>query len=147
MGSGLSDDVSHILVGRGTVVVPVRWWEDLRCVFLRALTRGPFRVLGVNPFQGSTALDSWMGTDHGIFPWDITLVMRKFDGGSAGSFFVGRSALSNNPIFYVTCYILSSGGSTVSCFKTIGNGVPQTSMPWADTCVLKFRHLTTSSSL
>ena len=28
-------------------------------------------------FQGSVALDSWMGTVHGICP---TLVMRKFDG-------------------------------------------------------------------
>ena len=29
---------------------------------------------------GSTTLDSWMGTDHGIYPWDNTLVMGKFDG-------------------------------------------------------------------
>ena len=55
---GFTDDVSDILVGHSSVVVPVRWWEGLRYVFLRALTRGRFRVLGVNPVQGSDALDS-----------------------------------------------------------------------------------------
>jgi hypothetical protein len=55
--------------------------------------------------------------------------------------FAGRHALSNSPIFYVICYILSSGGFAASCFKTIGNGVPRASMPWAETCALKFRHL------
>ena len=50
-------------------------------MFLRSLTHGRLLVLGVNPLQGSVTLDSWMGTDHGIYPWDITLVMGKFDGG------------------------------------------------------------------
>ena len=31
--------------------------------------------------EGSVALDSWMGTAHGICPWDNSLEMRKFDGG------------------------------------------------------------------
>ena len=74
VGAGFSDDVSHILDGgRVTVVVPVRWQEGLRGVFLRALTRGRLLVLGVNPLQGSAALDSWMWTTHGICPWDSTL--------------------------------------------------------------------------
>ncbi len=46
--------------------------------------------------------------------------------------FAGRSVLSNSPIFYVICYILSSGGFTTSYFKTIGNGVPRVSMTWTD---------------
>ena len=29
--------------------------------------------------------------------------------------FAGRHTLSNNPIFYVICYILSSGGFTAAC--------------------------------
>ncbi len=37
-------------------------------------------VLDVNPLEGSAELDSWMGTDRGICPWVITLVMRKYDG-------------------------------------------------------------------
>ncbi len=67
-GAGFADDVSHILVGRTAAVVPVRCWEDLRCVFLTALTLGRLLALGVNPLQGSAALDSWMGTVHGICP-------------------------------------------------------------------------------
>ena len=41
---------------------------------------------GCESLEGSTALDSWMGTDHGICPWVIALLMRKFDG---GTFWVG----------------------------------------------------------
>ena len=37
--------------------------------------------------------------------------------------------------------ILSSGGFATSCFKTMGNGVPRSSMPWVDTCTMKFRQL------
>ena len=95
---------------------------------------GRLLVLGVNPFQGSSALDSWMGTDHGICLWDNALVMRKFDGvvvlgrlwmvfswGVEGgeeepsgqvllSRFRRRRVVSNSPIFYVIYYILISGG-------------------------------------
>ena len=52
---------------------------------------------------------------------------------TAGSFLAGRHTLSNSPIFYVICYILSSGGFTTSYFKFIGNGVSRASMPWTDT--------------
>ena len=38
---------------------------------------------GCESFPGSVVLDSWMGTVHGICPWDNTLVMRKFDGGTS----------------------------------------------------------------
>ena len=109
---------------------------------------------GCESLEGSTALDSRMGTVHGICPWGIALVMSKFDGGGVlgglwmgflwgpcrrgtgaekrqhqGTYirviFAGRHTLSNSPIFFVICYILSSGGFTASCFKTIGNGVPE----------------------
>ena len=92
------------------------------------------------------------GSDHGIYPWGNALVMGMFDRGafwvgcewvflgalvggglgwgrgntrarSVGSFFAGRHSFSNRPIFYVICYILSSGGFAASCFKTIVNGV------------------------
>jgi hypothetical protein len=42
-------------------------------------TRVRLRVLGVNPFQGSAALDSRMGTVYEIYPW-VTLVMGNLIG-------------------------------------------------------------------
>ena len=70
MGAGFFDDSSHILVGgRVTVVVPVQLEEDLRYVFLRTVTCGRLLGLGVNPLEGSTALDSLMGD----CPWDLSL--------------------------------------------------------------------------
>jgi hypothetical protein len=43
---------SHSGLGHGTVVVPVRWQEGLRCVLLTVSARGRLRVLGVNPCAG-----------------------------------------------------------------------------------------------
>ncbi len=87
---------------------------------------------GCESVQGSTVLDSWMGTDHGICPWDNSLVMRKFDGvvvlgrlwmvfswgGGTGkeepsgqvllSRFWRRHSVPNITIFYVIHYTLSS---------------------------------------
>ena len=44
----------------------------------------------------------WMGTDHGIYPWDNTLVMRKFDGGSFGWVVTGFSL----HVISVICYLI-----------------------------------------
>ncbi len=53
-------------------------------MFLTVVTRGRLLPLGVNPCEGSAALDSWMGTDHGICPWGTAVVMRNFDGWGFG---------------------------------------------------------------
>ena len=92
--------------------------------------------------KGSTALDSRMGT----YLWDLCLDKYtgdvRFHGESflgevvdffllggrgrgrgsarartAESFFAGRRALSNSPIFYVIYYILSSGGFAAACSR------------------------------
>ncbi len=49
--------------------------RGLRCVFLMTSTHGRFLVLGVDTLQGSDALNSWMETVYGIYPWVISLVM------------------------------------------------------------------------
>ena len=50
-----------------------------------------------------------------------------------------ETRVSNIPIFSVIYYILSSGGFTVSCFKTIGNGVPDLRYPGQTRVLLNFR--------
>ena len=54
----IPDDVSNILVGTHHGRCAREMTGDLRCSFLRTLTRGQLRVVGVNPCQGSAALDS-----------------------------------------------------------------------------------------
>ncbi len=71
-GAGFPDDVSHILVGRSTDVVSVRWWEVLRYVFLTVITRGRLLTLGVNPFAGVHCT----GFVDGDCPWDLSLGQR-----------------------------------------------------------------------
>ena len=111
-------------------------------MFLRSLTYGQLRVLDVIPLQVSVALDSWMGTDPGICPWDSALVMRKFYGGTfwvgCGWFSLGllsggdgdgeettpvhvhqgrfrwTTRVVKHPHFYVICYILNSGSFSSS---------------------------------
>jgi hypothetical protein len=58
-------------------------------------TRVHLRDLGVNPFAGSAALDSRMGTDYGIYSWVSALVMgilmgRRFWVGCGLFFWTGR---------------------------------------------------------
>jgi hypothetical protein len=47
---------------------------------LMTSTRVRLRDLGVNPLQGSAALDSRMETVYGIYPWVGGLVMGNFMG-------------------------------------------------------------------
>ena len=119
--------------------------------------------------QGSITLDSWMGTDHGICPWDITLVMGIFDGwtfwvgcgwfffGSLGKdgdgeekttghVYQGRFSLDNVSRCFQTstfflCYILyiERWGFLCTCFKTLGNVVPDPRCPGQTRVWLKFR--------
>jgi hypothetical protein len=49
--------------------------------------------------------------------------------GSAGSFFAGRRALLNSPIFYVILYIYGSVGVCFIMFQTISNGDPDPRCP------------------
>ena len=101
---------------------------------------GKVSVLWKTKIWGSTSLDLWMGTDHVICAWDRTGEgKRQRQVTYIRVVFSGRHVFSNVPIFYVICYILSSGGFDVSCFKTNGNGVPRVSIPWTDTYVFKCR--------
>ena len=80
----------------------------------------------------------WMGTDHGIYPWDNTLVMRKFDGGSFGWVVTGFSLgplgrmyfvpsrihgtvdmVSYVHVVYVTCYFCYMLFNTLLCMYII----------------------------
>jgi hypothetical protein len=56
-------------VGRTTVVLPVRWNEGLRYVFLMEPVRVHLRVLGGSPLHGSDTL----GFTDGDHPWNLSL--------------------------------------------------------------------------
>ena len=142
------------IVGHTTDVVPVQWQEGLRCVFLMVSTRVRLIVLGVNPFQRSDTLNSWvMGNLMGRrFGWVVDGFFLGGTGGgretvrtrSPGSVFSRWHTFLNGSIFYVIYYIFSSGGFTVSCLQTIVNGVPDSRYP-GQTRVL-FDNLMTSST-
>ena len=101
-----------------------------------------------------------MGTDQGIYPWVITLVMgnlmgRRFWVGR-GCFFLGGAgegkrnsrarnaetfsqddASSKQPWVYVIYYMLSSGGFAGICLQVITKGVLDPRLPWTDTCTVE----------
>jgi hypothetical protein len=92
-------------------------------VFLMSSTRVRLRFLGVNPLQGSSALDSQMGTAYGIYPW-VALVMGNLMGAFEQTHF--------------SCCILYIEQWGFRCFmiQAIVDGDPRASRPWSDTYVV-----------
>ena len=74
-------------MGRGAVVVPVRWEEGLRCVLLTASARGRLRVLGVDPFPEVHCT----GITDGDCPGNLSLGQPTGDGKFDGETFLGRT--------------------------------------------------------
>ncbi len=129
---------------------------------------------GCESLEGSVTLDSWMGTTHGICPWDSTLVMRKFDGGCVlgglwmvfdisvflwdpcrgGTGTGKRHRLSTyiRVVFHwTTCVVkqlhflccmlyIDQWGFHWFILQDHRERSRRVSIPWSDTCVLKFRH-------
>ena len=103
-----------------------------------------------------------MGSAHGIYPWDSTLVRRSLDGETywvcCGCFFLGGTGegtrthqgkycrvvftgdawgITNSPIFYVIYYILISGGFAAACVK----GAHDPRCPGQQCVLFNFRQL------
>jgi hypothetical protein len=128
-GERSSDDMVTFLVGQDTVVVSVRWQEDLRCVFLMVLTHRLLFTPDTNPLWEP---HSWLKFVDGGRSWDLSLGHHNgegsldgeafwvgcgwfFLGGTGGEeetpghvqqgrFFAGRNAFSKIPISL--CYML-----------------------------------------